>query len=71
MRKSNEVLLKNGWNCEKKSYCKMEVYLSYYFCRYVPSFIPTPLAAKGKEYEKKVNFVNEIMIDVCIYIIFN
>ncbi|XP_017983016.1 PREDICTED: protein RRC1 isoform X1 [Theobroma cacao] len=29
--------------------------------RYVPSFIPPPMAAKGKESEKKVNFVNEIM----------
>ncbi|KAL4284057.1 hypothetical protein GQ457_16G000380 [Hibiscus cannabinus] len=31
----------------------MEFYLSCYFHRYVPSFIPPPLAAKGKESEKK------------------
>ncbi|XVF89513.1 hypothetical protein PTKIN_Ptkin19aG0135800 [Pterospermum kingtungense] len=48
-----EVLLKNGWNCEKKSFCKMEVYLSYYFCGCIPSFLPPPLAGKGKESEKK------------------
>uniref|UniRef100_A0A6N2KIM9 RRM domain-containing protein n=1 Tax=Salix viminalis TaxID=40686 RepID=A0A6N2KIM9_SALVM len=32
---------------------EVEVYLQYYFCRYVPSFIPPPMASKGKEPEKK------------------
>ncbi|CAI0376630.1 unnamed protein product [Linum tenue] len=30
-----------------------EVYPSYHLCRYVPSFLPPPMASKGKESEKK------------------
>ena len=40
-----------------KSFSNKIVRQSFIFCRYVPSFIPPPLASKGKDSEKKVSVI--------------
>lgn len=58
---------------ENKVICSMVSDSASSFCRYVPSFIPPPLATKGREYEKKVSAADEkFLIDhLCfLYMIF-
>lgn len=31
------------------------------YCRYVPSFLPPPMATKGRDYEKKVSGCLEVL----------
>lgn len=38
-----------------------------FICRYVPSFIPPPLASKGKEPERKVSIVIEALTSGFIF----